>query len=172
MTFSLLVFGCCRSNILSIYQKCSIIHREAALSINWLKKLVDSVVPLFEREQSLNITPLPLGTSAARSFVRVGAARRAREGKRRSVSPRTREPRGAGPSCLVHASHPDRSSWQLGNDGVRDPMGFHSPNLLEDGYDIRKIQELLGHKDVATTMIYTHVLNRGGKGVRSPADAL
>jgi site-specific recombinase XerD len=51
-------------------------------------------------------------------------------------------------------------------------MGFHGPNLLEDGYDIRTIQELLGHKEVATTMIHTHVLNRGGKGVRSPADAL
>jgi len=50
-------------------------------------------------------------------------------------------------------------------------MGFHSPNLLEDGYDIRTIQELPGHKEVAT-MIYTHVLNRGGKVVSSPADAL
>jgi site-specific recombinase XerD len=43
-------------------------------------------------------------------------------------------------------------------------------HLLQDNYDVRTVQELPGHKDVSTTMIYTHVLNRGGRGVRSPLD--
>jgi integron integrase len=79
----------------------------------------------------------------------------------------------------LHESSVQRAVKQaVRRSGVRKNASCHTfrhsfaTHLLESGYDIRTVQELLGHRSVRTTMIYTHVLNRGGLGVRSPADSL
>jgi integron integrase len=90
-----------------------------------------------------------------------------------SIDPRSAEKR----RHHIHVSSIQKAvKYAVRIAGINKPVTCHTlrhsfaTHLLEDGYDIRTIQELLGHKDVSTTMIYTHVLNKGAQAVRSPLD--
>lgn len=93
--------------------------------------------------------------------------------KQRTVDPSSGETRrhhlddGALGRSLKLAARQAQIDKKVSCHTLRHSFATH---LLQNGYDIRTVQELLGHKDVKTTMIYTHVLNRGGRGVRSPLD--
>jgi integron integrase len=96
---------------------------------------------------------------ATRTFIDPTTIRRCRHHLHESVVQRTVR------AAVLRAGLTHRASCHT----LRHSFATH---LLESGYDIRTIQELLGHADVSTTMVYTHVLNRGGHGVNSPLDGL
>jgi integron integrase len=143
-----------------------------------LRQHLARVKAVHDRELALGYGFVPLPFALARKYPtadREWAWQFVFPASRRCVDPRTKK--------LVRF-HVAESALQrsvkeaVRRSGITKPASCHTfrhsfaTHLLEDGYDIRTVQQLLGHRDVRTTMIYTHVLKRGGMGVRSPLDWL
>jgi integron integrase len=155
----------------------TVLPQSAAELLRWHLEGVRALHALDIAGPAAGVVRVRLPDAVARKYPRADV-----EWGWRWVFPATRIGVDAAGGRWRHHLHPTAMQRAMRLAVVRSGLAKHASchtlrhsfasHLLEDGYDIRTVQELLGHRDVTTTMIYTHVLNRGGRGVRSPADGL